>query len=91
MEQAGEIKDLRLQVDFTLQEAYTDAQGRRTRAIRYVADFTYLKPKGGASGASRVSWELVVEDVKARPTKTKSYTIKKKLMKDKFGTDITEV
>ena len=33
-QQAGEIRDLRLQVDFTLQEAYTDQEGRRIRAIR---------------------------------------------------------
>ena len=39
--QAGQIRDLRLQVEFTLQEAYTDTEGRRVRAIRYKADFTY--------------------------------------------------
>lgn len=37
----GAIRDLRLQVDFTLQEAYTDWHGNRIRAIRYRADFTY--------------------------------------------------
>lgn len=30
--QAGQIRDLRLQVEFTLQEAYTDTEGRRVRA-----------------------------------------------------------
>ena len=40
LERAGKIRDLRLQVDFTLQEAYTDGEGRRVRAIRYRADFT---------------------------------------------------
>ena len=77
----GEIGDLRLQVDFTLQEAYTDAEGRRVRAIRYKADFTYRERDGG----------LVVEDVKSRPTRTKEYSIKKKMLKDRFGIDITEV
>ena len=48
-QQAGEIRDLRLQVDFTLQEAYTDQEGRRIRAIRYRADFTY-KEAGRAPG-----------------------------------------
>ena len=38
-ERRGEIRDLRLQVDFTLQEAYTDMEGHRVRAIRYRADF----------------------------------------------------
>lgn len=45
LEQAGQIRDLRLQVDFTLQEAYTDTGGRRVRAIRYKADFTYYQPE----------------------------------------------
>lgn len=80
-ERRGEIRDLRLQVDFTLQEAYTDTEGRRVRAIRYKADFTYRERDGG----------LVVEDVKSRPTRTKEYSIKKKMLKDRFGIDITEV
>ena len=37
----GLISDLRLQQDFTLQEAYTTPEGQRIRAIRYKADFTY--------------------------------------------------
>lgn len=53
-ERRGEIRDLRLQVDFTLQEAYTDTEGRRVRAIRYRADFTYHDGSpGGASGGGR--------------------------------------
>ena len=40
MEQAGEIKGLKLQHDFTLQEAFTTTDGERVRAIRYRADFT---------------------------------------------------
>lgn len=35
---AGKIRDLRLQVDFTLQEAYTNSEGNRVQAIRYRAD-----------------------------------------------------
>ena len=41
MERAGEIKDLRLQVEFTLQAAYTTTTGERVRANRYLADFAY--------------------------------------------------
>ena len=53
-ERRGEIRDLRLQVDFTLQEAYTDTEGRRVRAIRYRADFTYYEgARGGAGGGGR--------------------------------------
>lgn len=42
---AGEIRDLRLQRDFTLQEAYTTTEGKRVRAIRYRADFCYQERK----------------------------------------------
>lgn len=79
-ERAGEISDLRLQVDFTLQEAYTDTDGRRVRAIRYKADFTY-----------RERDVFVVEDVKSKPTRTREYIIKRKMLKDRHGIDITEV
>ena len=81
-ERRGEIRDLRLQVDFTLQEAYTDMEGHRVRAIRYRADFTYYEGK---------QEQRVVEDVKSKATKTQKYAIKKKMLKDRFGLDITEV
>lgn len=81
-ERRGEIRELRLQVDFTLQEAYTDTEGRRVRAIRYRADFTYYE---GAQGVK------AVEDVKSRATRTKEYAMKKKMLKDRFGLEITEV
>ena len=87
LEQAGEIRELRMQVDFTLQEAYTDGEGRRVRAIRYRADFAYWRyddPPGG--------WvRYVVEDVKSRATKTKTYAMKRKMMKERFNIDIQEV
>lgn len=95
--QAGQIRDLRLQVEFTLQEAYTDTEGRRVRAIRYKADFTYYRPPENGSHAAYwadqtgTPWVLVVEDVKSRATKTQKYAIKKKLLKERFGLDITEV
>ena len=87
-QKTGEIKDLRLQVDFTLQEAYTDTEGRRVRAIRYRADFTYLRR---LMGREVHTWALVVEDVKSRGTRTKDYLLKRKLMKERFGIDIVEV
>jgi hypothetical protein len=44
LQKAGKIRELKLQVDFTLQEAYTLPEtGNRVRAIRYRADFTYLE------------------------------------------------
>ena len=43
MLRCGAISDLRLQVDFTLQESYTKANGERVRGIKYRADFTYWR------------------------------------------------
>lgn len=100
MLQAGEIRDLRLQVNFTLQEAYTDCEGKRVRAIRYKADFTYRrKPRwplqsmdqGEFADIMEIKWPLVVEDVKSRATRTKEYIMKRKMMKDRLGIDIQEV
>lgn len=100
LEKIGQIRDLRLQVDFTLQEAYTDTEGRRVRAIQYKADFTYYQPPNRRLYGSHapwnadrdgLPWEQVVEDVKSRPTKTKIYAMKRKMLKDRFGLDISEV
>ena len=95
LQNQGQIRDLRLQVDFTLQEAYTDTEGRRVRAIRYKADFAYYRPKvlkyATIPDVDTGEWEKVVEDVKSRPTRTREYINKRKMMKDRFGIDITEV
>lgn len=102
LERDGLIRELRMQVDFTLQEAYTDTEGRRVRAIRYRADFTYRTPPAkkwkiyeddpvGHSDRLGLVWDLVVEDVKSRATRTKEYVMKRKLMKERFGIDIQEV
>ena len=95
LQNQGQIRNLRLQVDFTLQEAYTDTEGRRVREIRYKADFTYYRPKvlkyATIPDVDTGEWEKVVEDVKSRPTRTREYINKRKMMKDRFGIDITEV
>ena len=90
LEQAGKIRDLRMQVDFTLQGVYTDTEGRRVRAIRYKADFTYMK-QSFVDRDGEWQWALVVEDVKSRATRTKEYILKRKLMKERFNIDIQEV
>ena len=98
----GVISDLRLQVDFTLREAYTTPEGKRETAIRYKADFTYKVVSAGYDKTAVLGWEdveywrslapgtLVVEDVKSKATRTKTYIMKKKLMADK-GYIIREV
>lgn len=87
---AGAIRDLRLQVDFTLQEGYTTATGERVRAIRYRADFTYQR-RAEPDAAGIVYWLPVVEDVKSRATRTPEYRMKRKMMQDRHGIEIQEV
>lgn len=97
---SGKIKDLKLQPQFTLQEAYTTPEGVRVQAIRYQADFAYYAPPNrddfGShaaywAGKSGTPWVLVVEDVKSPATKTRVYEMKKKLLREKFEIEITEV
>lgn len=75
---AGEISDLRLQVNFTLQEGFTTPEGERVRPMVYKADFTYWQ-----------NGKYVVEDSKGQ--RTRVYLDKKKRMLDKFGIKIQEV
>ncbi len=98
----GAIKDLRLQVDFTLIEAYTDHTGQRHQALRYKADFTYIVAAAGYDRLAALGYEdieywrsvgigaKVIEDAKTRGTKTQVYINKKKMMEDK-GYIIREV
>lgn len=95
---AGQIKELKLQPQFTLQEAYTTPEGKRVRAIRYDADFSYyilqtelFVVDGGGSTKAEEEWKYVVEDVKSKATKTRVYALKKKLLREKYGIDIVEV
>ena len=78
MEQAGEIKDLKMQVPFTLIETYK-VEDKTYRSTNYIADFTY-KTKDG---------KLHVIDVKGM--RTDVYKLKKKLMAWKYGIEIEEV
>lgn len=82
---AGEIKDLRLQPEFTLQEAFKTPQGAAVRAVRYRADFSYYRRvKEGVD----TRWARVVEDVKG--VRTEGYQLKKKLMLGK-GIEVVEL
>ena len=87
---AGKIRDLKLQPEFTLQEAYTTLEGVRVRAIRYRADFSYERATE-PDCCGEVHWLPVVEDVKSEATKTRVYAIKRKLMHERLGIDVREV
>lgn len=80
--QRGEIQDLKCQVKFELAPKVKIAGEKRAKpALRYYADFTYLK-----DGVQ------IVEDVKSAATrKLASFRNKKHLMKTVHDIDISEV
>lgn len=84
----GKIRDLRLQVNFTLVEGYKTIEGKRIKPMVYRADFTYERATEPDRNGT-VHWLREVEDAKG--AKTKDYLLKKKLMQDKFGITIREV
>ena len=86
LERAGEIRGLRLQPEFTLQEAFTTPSGEKIRAIRYRADFAYEQKI--VEGID-TRWAPVVEDVKG--VRTQAYVIKRKLMLWRHGIRIREI
>lgn len=88
LQNAGKIRDLKLQRQFTLQESYISVEGDRVRAIRYVADFTYERPTAPDRNGD-IYWLPVVEDTKG--VRTSDYKMKKKLMQEKFGISIREI
>lgn len=89
---AGKIRNLRLQPQYTLQEAYTTPEGEHIRALKYVADFSYeYFTEGVINREGGGTWLPVVEDVKSTATKTDKYAIKKKLMQERYGISIREI
>lgn len=84
LQKAGNISDLRLQVKYELIPAqYIDGKCAE-RAVSYKADFVYIR-----------DGETIVEDVKGykdpKSTAYAQYTIKRKLMLQKYGIRIREV
>jgi hypothetical protein len=78
LEEAGEIRDLRLQPSFEIIPA-VELDGKKQRAIKYIADFSFLDADG----------VTVYEDVKGM--RTQVYQLKRKLVKHVFGVEIREV
>lgn len=77
LQKNGKIHDLRCQVKFELQPAFT-FKGKKIRAVTYVADFTYYTTDG----------QFHIVDTKG--VKTDVYKLKKKMMQYQ-GNDIEEV
>lgn len=72
MERAGEISNLRRQVEYELIPAQKTPAGRAVRPVKYVADFVYDD-----------HGKTVVEDVKG--VKTREFQLKSKLMLWRYG------
>jgi hypothetical protein len=79
LERAGEIKNLRRQVKFTILEGYEIA-GRKVSPVQYIADFYYTDTKTG---------KRVIEDAKGY--RTDVYKLKKKMFEKRYGIEITEI
>jgi hypothetical protein len=97
IQRAGEISDLKRQVEYELipaqyetRERYSEKTGKRLkdkavlveRRCCYVADFVYTDVKTG---------KVVVEDTKSPITRTTEYIVKRKLMLHRYGIRVREV
>ena len=81
-QEAGNIRNLRLQPEYHVQEAYVDpATGQRVKPIKYIADFYYERHWQQSNGWQ--GWMPVVEDVKG--VQTDVFKLKYNLMIEKFG------
>ena len=88
LQKAGEIRTLKLQVRYCLQEAYTTFEGERVKSIDYIADFVYERRTAPDNYGQRY-WLPVVEDVKGM--RTRDYALKAKLFRSRYGFAIREV
>ena len=79
VEKSGEIKDLKRQVPFILQEEFISKQWGEQKPIIYIADFVY---KNITFRKNLPNFD-VVEDVKG--IKTRDYNNKKKIFLYRFG------
>ena len=80
-EKAGEVYDIKRQVEFILQEAFTDITGKKQRAITYKADFVYkerVNPK--RAGKIVTSDDIIPHVVDVKGVRTDVYKLKKKML-----------
>ena len=82
LEQTGQIRDLRTQVNYLLIPKQKKPGGGLERPASYSADFVYFDRSG----------VLIVEDVKSEPTRKKpDYVMRRKLMLMVHGIEIREI
>ena len=94
LQKAGEIRGLKLQVRYCLQEAYTTFEGDKVKSIDYIADFVYERRTAPDSYGQRY-WLQVVEDVKGYKDPSSAayrvFSMKAKLFRSRYGFSIREV
>ena len=93
-QKAGELRRLKLQVRYCLQEAYTTFDGDRVKSIDYIADFVYERRTAPDSYGQRY-WLPVVEDVKGYKDPSSAayrvFSMKAKMFRSRYGFAIREV
>jgi hypothetical protein len=82
LQDAGQIRNLTLQPRFMLQDAYMDVDGKKHRAIEYVADFMWQDVRTD-------KWH--VKDTKSKGTRTTVFAIKEKMFRLKYPMYVYEV
>ncbi len=82
LERSGEIEGLLRQVTYELIPLQKKPSGKSERAVKYVADFVYLR-----------NGQRVVEDVKGfrKSTAYAVFAIKRKLMLQRYGIEVVEI
>lgn len=94
LQKTGEIRGLKLQVRYCLQEAYTTFEGERVKSIDYIADFVYERRTAPDSYGQRY-WLPVVEDVKGYKDPSSAayrvFSMKAKMFRSRYGFAIREV
>lgn len=78
LQRVGDISDLEVHPP-SYELIVTDTEGYGALICKYTADFRYKQ-----------AGKLVVEDVKGKPTRTRDYMIRKKLMRALLGITIYE-
>ncbi len=79
-EKLGQVRKIRLQVEYLLKPAYTDGEtGERILRIAYYADFVFEEQREDGSWATRI---VDTKGGGRKGTSTKTFAIKRKLMAD---------
>ena len=91
LQKAGEIRGLKLQVRYCLQEAYTTFEGERVKSIDYIADFVYERRTAPDSYGQLRTAVLAAGGGGREGDASRDYALKAKLFRSRYGFAIREV